>query len=77
MLGGIIGVIPTSLMHSDQLTFFFDATAWVAVARPTEPGATGRAARGVFDVFHDGAVFTSGRVLLALGLGVSVVFSPN
>ena len=77
MLGGITGVIPTSLMHSDQLTFFFDATAWVAVARPTEPGATGRAARGFFDVFPDRAVFTLGRALLALGLEVSVVLPPN
>jgi len=76
-VGDIKGVILTSLTDSDKLIFFLDATAWVAVMRPTEPGATGRAAREVFDVFLVRAVFTLGRALPALGLGFSSLFLPS
>jgi hypothetical protein len=76
-VGDIKGVILTSLTDSDKLIFFLDATAWVAVMQPTEPGATGRAAREVFDVFLVRTVFTVALAPPALGLGLSVVFLPN
>jgi hypothetical protein len=76
-VGGIAGGNPHLADALRSASLHVDATAWVAVMRPTEPGATGRAARGFFDVFPDRAVFTLGRALLALGLQVSVVLPPN
>ena len=77
MLGGIAGGNPHLADALRSASLHVDATAWVTVMRPTEPGATGRAAREVFDVFLVRAVFTLGRALPALGLGVSVILIPN
>ena len=51
---------PQPLMNSDQLAFIQTLPLEVAVMRPTEPGTTGRAARGFFDVFSVRTVFTAG-----------------
>jgi hypothetical protein len=76
MLGGIAGGNPHLADALRSASLHVDATAWVTVMRP-EPGATRRAAREVFDVFLVRAVFTLGRALPALGLGVSVILIPN
>jgi hypothetical protein len=60
-VGGIAAGNPHLADALRSASLHVDVATWVAVTRPTEPGTTGRAARGVFDVFLFRTVFRDKR----------------
>jgi hypothetical protein len=55
-----IWVIPSPMINAGQLIYTLSPPVGVAATRPTEPGATGRAAREFCDVFPFWSVFFVG-----------------
>jgi len=72
-LANVIWVIPSPMINGDRLTCVLSPPDGVAVTRPTEPGITGRAARGFYDVFLIWPVSPVGWALPELRIGLQFV----